>query len=173
MILAALVIGGGPQARPVTLGDLLLEADFMHRWLPSFEEVAFGLPRLVAGGFVSVVPSDTGMPSFKPLPAASGLLHVPRRTGEFADDVVIALRTRPYPDPEVEDRSLGRLAGLDESQFNREVETRQAWQEKVSPRGWALFESTRAEQLAAHGEPVSNWKGRPRRNRGAQGREAQ
>lgn len=79
MILAALVLGGGPERQPVTLADLLMEAD--------------------------------------------------------------------------------------PPKFDREVQSRRSWQQTLAPRGRALFESVFAEQIAAKGEPVSNWKPRKKRSR--------
>lgn len=168
-ILAALLTGGRPEGHPVTLASLLMEMDYRNRLVPSFDEVSFGARRLVAGGFAGAVTSEAGGLQLKPSLAALALLHVPRRTGDFTADVALALDTRPYPELEAEDRSLGRLIELDQSEFDREAQNRQAWQQKLSPRGRALFESVFAEQLAANGVPVS---GRKKRSRGPEGREA-
>lgn len=174
LLLAALMIGGGgPDGRPVTLSGLLSTVDALNHSIPTFDEVSFGIPRLVAGGFAAVLPGEAGDLALRPSTAANELLQFSRRSRDFASDVAVALGTLPYPEPEAEDRSPGRLADLDRAAFDRELQVNQSWQQKVSPRGWALVESTLAEQVAAHGEPVSNWKPRRKRSSGAQGREAQ
>ena len=48
------MIGGLPDGRPVTLADLLMDADALNASIRTFDEVSFGLPRLVAGGFVDI-----------------------------------------------------------------------------------------------------------------------
>jgi hypothetical protein len=99
----------------VSLRDLLDAADWLNRLIPTFDELSFGLPRLVAAGFLETETDLTGNLRFRALPKATRLRKsVEAKTlGDVITGVSDAVGAVPYDDPEpAEDRSLGRLAGL-------------------------------------------------------------
>src|SRR3954452_970323 len=52
-LLAALT-QGSHDGRPVTLQRFVHDADWLNRQIPTFDEVSYGLPRLLAAGFLTV-----------------------------------------------------------------------------------------------------------------------
>lgn len=118
-IVAALCDQG---ATPVRLRDLIGNADWLNRAILSFDEASFGLPRLAAAGLVEVTPGEDG-PRVRPTSAARALRRTVKAStlGDVLAGMDAAVGALPYPQPETEDQSLGRLAGLDEVLWRAEV----------------------------------------------------
>ena len=55
-LLAAITESG----RPVDLGGLIHDADWVNRLIPTFDELSYGIPRLASHGYVVVSRSRRG-----------------------------------------------------------------------------------------------------------------
>jgi len=156
VLLAALIILGGPDGQPVGVQELVGEAEMLNVASIDFDQISFGLPRLVAGGFALTGEAVGGGILVQPTGAATELVHLPVRTWDLVEVVDRALATRPYPDVETEDRSQGRLPGLDESGFAKEAARRNAWRDQIPPSAMAAFESIRDQQVRSGGRPTAD-----------------
>lgn len=113
-LLAALT-EGSHDGRPVNLRQLVNDADWLNRSIPTFDELSFGLPRLVDAGFLTVrVDPNDGLL----LSATSQAIRLRESVkAKTLGDVMIGMQrvlgARPFPEPETEDRSLDRLPGLE------------------------------------------------------------
>jgi hypothetical protein len=116
--LAALVILGGPQRQALDVLEIVREAESLNASSVDFDQVSHGLPRLVAGGFALVGTNSDGTLTVSPTRSATALVRPGLRSRELVDVAATALSTRPYPEAEAEDRSRGRLTGLDEDEFD-------------------------------------------------------
>lgn len=119
-IVAALCETG--RDRPMRLRDLIYQADWLNRSILSFDELSFGLPRLEAAGLVDVTQGIDG-----PLVRATsegrtlrGQVRAETLGGVLAG-MAAAVGAPAYPEPETEDRSLGRLPRFSEAQWRAEV----------------------------------------------------
>jgi hypothetical protein len=88
-----------------------------------FDEISFGFPRLVAAGYLTIGSSSTRGLTLQASPDAMRLrrrVHADRVGDEIIGmaDLVGAPR---QPQPEVEDRSLGRLIGFEPDDWDRAV----------------------------------------------------
>jgi hypothetical protein len=114
-LLAALT-EGSPDGRRMTLREFVNDADWLMRGIPTFDEMSFGLPRLIGAGFLTVGYDVKAGIVFRATPKATALRKsVKAKTlGDVLTGVAEAVGADPYPDPEPpEDRSLGRLPGLE------------------------------------------------------------
>jgi len=114
-LLAALT-EGGHYRRGITLRELVHDADWLNRLIPVFDELSFGLPRLVAAGFLTVGNDAKRGLIFRATPKATRLRRTvkAKTLGGVLAGIGQAVGAAPYPEPEpAEDRSLGRLPGLD------------------------------------------------------------
>src|SRR2546423_11425073 len=121
--LLAAIADGSHDGRPVTLRDFVNDADWLNRAIPTFDEVSFGLPRLIAAGYVTVAFDDAGALMFR---ANAKAINVRGSIEADALGGVLfamneAVGTAPYPEPEREDRSLGRLPSLTREEFDAAV----------------------------------------------------
>jgi hypothetical protein len=109
--------------RPSRLRDLIANYDWLERGIPTFDEISFGFPRLIAAGFLEVGPSDTGEFVVHVTPKARALRSsiTTKSRGGFLGDTAVAIGAAPYPEPETEDRSRGRVPGLDTADWEAEV----------------------------------------------------
>ena len=107
-LLAALT-EGSHDGRPVNLPQFVDNADWTNRAVPTFDEISFGFPRLIARGLMTV----DGL-RFRAPPRAIALRKSVKAgtLGGVLIEMAEIVGARPYPEPEVEDRSLGRLPGL-------------------------------------------------------------
>jgi hypothetical protein len=107
-LLAALT-EGSHDGRPVTLPKFVHDADWLNRDIPTFDEISFGFPRLLAHGLMTV----DGL-RFRAPPRAIALRKSIKAgtLGGVLMEMAENVGARPYPEPEVEDRSLGELPGL-------------------------------------------------------------
>jgi hypothetical protein len=150
-LLAALT-EGSRDGRPVSLRDLVHDADWLNRRIPTFDQISYGLPRLVAAGFATV----DGY-RFRATPKAIAL----RRTlkslpSDGLSDVIVrmeaALGAKPYPEPEDEDRSLGRLSGFEpvdlEIAVRKHGEWVKRWSRPLVAAAWALSRILTAMELS-------------------------
>lgn len=125
-LLAALT-EGSHDGRRVTLPKFVHDADWLNRAIPTFDEISFGFPRLVAHGLMRV----NGL-TFRATPQAIALRKLVKggTLGDVPLEMAAAVGARPYPEPETEDRSLGRLAGLGPSDLEAAVREHSAWMER-------------------------------------------
>jgi hypothetical protein len=133
-LLAALT-EGSHDGRPVSLRDFVHDADWLNRLIPSFDEVSFGLPRLVAAGFLIVGYDAKDGLVFRATPRATELRQSVQAEslGDVLEGVAQAVGAAPYPEPEpAEDRSLGRLPGLDRDDLAKAVAQHAEWVERLS-----------------------------------------
>lgn len=112
-LIAALCESGPKRLR---LRDLIYNADWLNRAIPSFDELSFGLRRLEAAGYVEVTPATDEL-LVRPTERSIVMVRAIKAgtLGELLAEMSAAVGARPYPEPEHEDRSLGRLPGFDEA----------------------------------------------------------
>jgi len=149
-LLAALT-EGSHDGRAVRLRDLVHDADWLNRLIPTFDEMSFGLPRLVAAGFLIVGYDAKDHLVFRATLKATRLRRsVKARTlGNVLAGVGLAVGTTPYPEPEpAEDRSLGRLPGLERVDLETAVR-----QHGESVERWS-------RPLVAAAQALSRWQNR-------------
>ena len=112
----------GRRNDPVRIRDLLYSADWLNRAILTFDELSFGLPRLRSAGLVEITEGADG-----PLVRATDEGWALRRSvhagtlGDLLGAMADAVGAPPYPAPESEDRSLGRLPMFSEAQWRAEV----------------------------------------------------
>ena len=121
-LLAAPRESGGRQAH--LLRDLVADYEWLERGIPAFDEAGFGLPRLAAAGFLDVGHTGDGQITVRAKAKARALRAWMRATtlGGVLSAAEFAVGAAPYPESEVEDRSLGRLAGLAERTWDAGVQ---------------------------------------------------
>jgi hypothetical protein len=149
-LLAALTESG---ARGVDLPSLLHDYDWLHRAIPTFDELRFGLPRLTARGFAQIGRNGRGELRFRATPSACDLRRRvdATRIGGVAEGLA-DLVGAPPPDSEMEDRSLGPLAGLRQDDLDSALASYDAWVRRWSRPlvaisrvvGWWVRRRTRA-----------------------------
>ena len=106
---------------PMLLRDLIWNGDWLNRAILTFDELSFGLPRLEAVGLVEVVHGRDG-----PRVRATSRARALRRKvdadtlGGVLTGMDAAVGAPPYPEPETEDRTLGRLPDFDEAMWRAE-----------------------------------------------------
>ncbi len=123
-LLAALT-EGSHDGRPVNLRDFVNDADWLNRLIPTFDEMSFGLPRLVAAGFLVVGYDPKEGLVFRATPKAAKLRGSvkAKSLGDVLNGVGGAVGAAPYPEPEpAEDRSLGRLPGLESGALDTAIQ---------------------------------------------------
>jgi hypothetical protein len=108
--------------RPRRLRDLIADYDWLERGIPTFDEVSFGLPRLIAAGFLEVS-SDAGKTVIRATPKARLLRSIikAKTLGGVLSETAAAVGAAPYPEAETEDRREGRLSGLESAEWDSEV----------------------------------------------------
>lgn len=111
-LLAALTESPHPD-RPINLREFIDNADWLYRGIPTFDQVRFGLPRLVAAGLVVVEQEAKEGLVLRATPKAIDLrrLMKPKTLGDDLTEIDEAIGAAAQAEP-MEDRSLGRLAGL-------------------------------------------------------------
>ncbi len=107
-LLAALT-EGSRGGHPVTLAKFVHDADWLNRAIPTFDEISFGFPRLVGHGLMTV----DGL-RLRATPRAIALRTSIRggALGSVLNGVGDRVGARPYPDPEVENRSSRRFKSI-------------------------------------------------------------
>ena len=133
-LLAALT-EGSHDGRPVTLRKFVHDADWLNRAIPTFDEVSFGLPRLVAAGFLTVECSPKDGLTLSATPKAIGLrrsVKTDRRLGSAIIEMENAVQASSYPHVEDEDRSLGRLSGLEPAMWDAALRAHGSWMDRWS-----------------------------------------
>ena len=119
-----------PQRRALTLPELLHDADWLNRAIPTLDELSFGLPRLIAAGFVVVTGAGNDLrlqPTSKAREFGKSIRRKARRLGDVLEAAESLAGAPPYPVPEDEDRSLNRLPALAEADVNEAVRAYEAW----------------------------------------------
>jgi hypothetical protein len=122
-LLAALT-EGSHDGRPVNLRDFVNDADWLNRLIPTFDEMSFGLPRLVAAGYLVVGYDPKERLVFRATPKATKLRGSvkAKSLGDVLMGVGDAVGAAPYPEREPEDRSLGRLPGLESDALDTAIQ---------------------------------------------------
>jgi hypothetical protein len=117
------IADGSADGRWLTLSQFVEESDWLSRAIPTFDEVSYGLPRLIAAGYIEVDIDGGGMLLIR---ATADGLSVRRSVdaatlGGVLFGMAAAVGAAPYPEPQHEDRSRGRLDGLDPDALRRAV----------------------------------------------------
>lgn len=124
--LLAALIDASSNGRPVNLRELVHDVDFMHRLVPSFDEVSFGLQRLVGAGYVKVALGSDFVLHGTPKAVRMG------RSVEGARLEDLLARSLKITPGDAEDRSLGRLDGLTGEEYEMAVAKHREWVEQLS-----------------------------------------
>jgi hypothetical protein len=127
--------------RPMDLPGFVNRADWLNRMIPSFEEVRYSLQRLEKAGYLIVHRDAKAHHRLEATAAAFAVrARVKAHTlGDVLSDLAGLVDALPYPEVEVEDRSLGPLSGFTANEWNRAV-ARNASEMKWLVRGTlALF----------------------------------
>ena len=108
--------------RPRRLRDLIAAYDWLERGIPTFDQVSFGFPRLIAAGFLEV-DSDAGKTVVRATPKARQLRSTitAKTLGGVLGETAAAVGAAPYPEAETEDRSQGRFPALESAEWDAEV----------------------------------------------------
>jgi hypothetical protein len=158
-ILASLISAGGATG----IVRLIAEADYLKRARLTYDELSFGLPRLAAEHLVLIAKDPLAGLVLTATPRACALV-VPGPSIQVMFNLTQTLGCRPYPEEEIEDRSLGRLPGLELSAVESAVAENGSWRSKVPSQVWAALDKTAADQTAAGG-PTTQEKRRKNRRR--------
>lgn len=123
-LVAALTESGG---RYVPLRNLIHDYDWLNRAVPTYDDLSFGIPRLVAAGYAVTRESSNGGLLFAATPESMAL----RRSANAHAAVAIpaALRAKIAP---IEDRSLGRLPWLTPQALEVAVNEHASWIDRWS-----------------------------------------
>jgi len=131
-LLAALT-EGSHDGRSVTLPDFLHDTDWLNRLLPTFDELSFGLPRLIAAGLLTVDNDATKGMVLQATPEAIRLGKSARRSGNALGGMTRAVGARVYPDADLpEDRSCGRLPGFEPEDLEAATTAYKEWFDRAS-----------------------------------------
>ena len=117
-LLAALTESSG---RRVRLHELVHDYDWLNRAIPTFDELSYGMQRLVAAGFASVRSGRDRELDFQATPDAVRLRKAV--TGHPASGMSAAIDA----DAGSGDRSLGRLPGLTPEALHEAVRAHASW----------------------------------------------
>jgi hypothetical protein len=116
-------------SRPPKLWELVNDADWLDRGIPTYDEVSYSLPRLIAAGYAIATRDDGGELRLKATRRGFDLRSQvkARSLGAVLSGMALAVGAKPYPEPEEEDRSLGRLEGLAEHEWDAAVHANEVW----------------------------------------------
>jgi hypothetical protein len=123
-LVAALTESSG---RLVPLQNLVHDYDWLNRAIPTFDEVSFGVPRLVAEGYATVSASSSGDLLIGATSAAMRLRR--EATGSPVAAIAAAVGASRAV---AEDRSLGRLTGLTPEALDSAVAAHGSWVDRWS-----------------------------------------
>jgi len=109
-----------------SLADVIDTADWLRVLEPTYDDVSFSFSRLKARDLIEVVISRGGRVRVRATPQAETLTSFlfggsAWQPGDTLELVNKALGVAPYPQPEIEDRTLGRLPELSREVFNAAV----------------------------------------------------
>jgi len=142
--LLAAVTERSRNGRPIRLRDLVHDADWLDRAIPTFDELSYGLPRLIQAGYVTVETGPRDGLLFRATAQATEVRRSlkPRRLGDVVIGFEREVGTVAYAGKEPpEDRSLGRLPGLKPDDLDAAVKEHAAW---VARWSWPLVIVARA-----------------------------
>jgi hypothetical protein len=115
------------SGRLVPLRNVIHDYDWLNRAIPTFDELSFGMPRLVAAGLAAVGQSSSGE---LVLGATAEAMRLRRSAdGHPVPAIAAALRASIGS---VEDRSLGRLRGLTSEALDAAVAAHASWVDRWS-----------------------------------------
>jgi hypothetical protein len=122
------------DGRRVDLQSLIHDFDWLNRAIPTFDQLSYGIPRLMANGYVDVYRNSRGGLRF----AATGSARALRRSidtdppGMIVIEMPRLVGAAPWPEPEIEDRSLGRLPDLTATDVEVAYRKHERWVEHWS-----------------------------------------
>jgi hypothetical protein len=128
-ILAGLADASRRAGRSVRLADLIGRIDMLFRWTPSFDDLSFGLPRLVAAGLAAPLAHQDREVWVAPTGDALQLRRAAQRlpgVGGVGVNMETEAHHRGMTTSE-EDRSLGRLPALTAESFESAMQKYEAW----------------------------------------------
>ncbi len=128
--LLAAITEVSPGGQSVSLTQFVDAADWLNRAIPTFDEVSFGVPRLVAAGLMAV--DGLALRSTPKARRARGTVHPSTLGGVLyaMEDLVGAAHYGELQPPE--DRSLGRWPSLTPDDLDRAVREHSAQVERWS-----------------------------------------
>lgn len=117
-LLAALTTGRWRWSRPMKPWELIDACDWLFRGQPTFDDVSFSLPRLIATGYVVADRDRSGRLRVKATPAAFlAVSRITKRLDPVAR-MAEALDAARDHGPILGDRSLGRFHDLDHGEWS-------------------------------------------------------
>ena len=129
--LLAAIAEHSPSGSAQKLQEFVHDCDWLNRSLPTFDEVSFGLQRLSQAGYVELERELGKILRLKATPQATQLgerVHAAASTlGDVLDGFNKELATPSYLEPEIEDRSLGRLPDFREDEWDAAVDAYGQW----------------------------------------------
>jgi hypothetical protein len=138
--LLAAIASQRPWGSAQKLQEFVHDCDYLNRSIPTFDEVSFGLPRLAAAGYVTFereaghVLRLVATPKTAELDSRIGVRLRPRppenklsSLGDMLAAFGAELGCKPYPEREVEDRSLGRMPDFEPLEWKKAVAAYDAW----------------------------------------------
>lgn len=123
------------RGQPVRVWEVIHDADELHRDIPSFDDLSYGLARFEAAGYVAIERDDRGDVVLRS--TAEGR-RLRRRADKMRDSptavhgMIVALHEAGYPGAVLRHRHLGRLAGFEEDDYERAYREYHAWFSKAS-----------------------------------------
>jgi hypothetical protein len=129
-LLAAVTESG----RRVNLQGLIHDADWLNRLIPTFDELSYGIPRLISHGYVVVHRTRNGELRFSATPTAQKMRNSIKADslGAVITGMAELVGARPWPEPETEDRTVGRLPSLTPADVDAAVAQHARWVERWS-----------------------------------------
>lgn len=125
------------DGRRVDLQRLIHDFDWLIRDIPTYDQLSYGMARLMANGYVDVYRNGKGRLRFAATPATRALRRQVDADAHALADVVVGmtrlLGAKSWPEPEPdEDRTLGRLPGLMPSDVEVAIDRHGRWVERWS-----------------------------------------
>jgi hypothetical protein len=116
-------------SRPPRLWEFVNDADWLYRGIPTYDEVSFSLPRLIAAGYAVATRTDGGELRLKATRQGFDVRSKvkARYLADVLSGMAVEVGAKPYPEPEQKDRSLGRLDGFDEHEWEAAVQCNEEW----------------------------------------------
>ena len=111
------------------LWEFVNNADWLNRLIPTFDDVRFSFPRLVAAGYLDLSHDRNARLKLKGTDAAFDLRdRVQASTlGGVLGGLASMVEAQPYPSAEEEDQSLGPLDGFERTEWDAAVTRNADW----------------------------------------------
>jgi hypothetical protein len=126
-----------PARVPLELDEFIRDCDWLNRWVPDFDDLSYGLPRLEAAGYLVIEREPQRGLLLAPTEAARALRRSYR--AKTLGGVIVGMKRALGVADEygAGDRSLGRLTGFEPEELDRAIEAyeRRFWR---SYRRWSV-----------------------------------